>query len=218
MIYRVMEALRTVPADIHVLACPEDCAEAFEPLARSASFVLMTGPKEDVLGRYCAVIRQCRAKWAIRATADNPFVFADAASTLLLEGRSRGADYSGYGSLPYGAGVEILRSAALLRAGAEASLRQEREHVCPYLYGHEELFRLHRPPAPLLWRRPEVRLTVDTAEDYDRAQRLYEALSRLPPETRFSGEGILAAFDTLFHSGREKGDLKNEAPGPGDSR
>jgi spore coat polysaccharide biosynthesis protein SpsF len=213
MISRVMEALKRVPADVHVLACPEDCVEAFDPLAASEGFVLMTGPKEDVLGRYCAAIRRCRADWVIRATGDNPFVFVDAATALLLEGRSRGADYSGYSSLPYGAGVEILRSDALLRAEEEASLQQEREHVCPYLYGHGELFLLHRPLAPLLWRRPDVRLTVDTPEDRRRAQALCRALSPLPPETRFSGEGIIAAYEALFKPGREEGAPKNDAPG-----
>jgi spore coat polysaccharide biosynthesis protein SpsF len=205
MIRRVMEALKTVAADLHILACPEDCAGAFEPLAAAAGFVLMTGPKEDVLGRYCLAIRRSGAEWVVRATGDNPFVFADAASALLLEGRSLGADYSGYSSLPVGAGVEVVRSAALLRAEAEAALPAEREHVCPYLYGHGELFLLHRPPAPLRWRRPELRLTVDTAEDYDRARLLYRELSGVPPEKRFSGEGVIAAFDRVFPPGSGEG-------------
>jgi spore coat polysaccharide biosynthesis protein SpsF len=200
MILLVMEALKTVAADIHILTCPDDCRDAFEPPAASAGFVLITGPKEDVLGRYCVAIRKSRADWVIRATADNPFVFADAASALLAEGRSLGADYSAYGSLPLGAGVELVRSAALLRAETEAALPEEREHVCPYLYGHEELFSLHRPPAPPQWRRPEIRLTVDTAEDYGRAQQLYRELILLPPETRFSGESIIAAFDKVFNA------------------
>ncbi|MDR0597008.1 MAG: NTP transferase domain-containing protein [Treponema sp.] len=211
MILRAMEALGTVAADLHILACPEDCLEAFEPLAASAGFVLAVGPKEDVLGRYCVAIRRYQPEWVIRATADNPFVFADAASALLQEGRSLGADYSGYSSLPYGAGVEVVSSAALLRAGAEAVLEPEREHVCPYLYGHGELFLLHRPLAPRPWRRPEIRLTVDTPEDYGRARLLYDALSRFPRETRFSGEGIISVYDGLFPPG-------NKAGGPGAGR
>jgi spore coat polysaccharide biosynthesis protein SpsF len=215
-----MEALRTVPADIHILACPEDCLDAFEPLAAAAGFVLVTGPKEDVLSRYCVAIRRFQADWIIRATGDNPFVFADAASALLLEGRSLGADYSGYSSLPCGAGVELVRSAALLRAEAEAALQPEREHVCPYLYGHPELFSLHRPLAPRLWRRPELRLTVDTAEDYDRARRLCLALSRVPPEHRFSGETIISVFDALLRPGNENsgGTANSGAAGPGAGR
>jgi spore coat polysaccharide biosynthesis protein SpsF len=221
MILRAMEALKTVAADIHILACPEDCLDAFEPLAASAGFIPVAGPREDVLGRYCVAIRRRQPEWVIRATADNPFVFADAASALLLEGRSRGADYSGYSSLPYGAGVEVVRSAALLRADAEAALQPEREHVCPYLYGHGELFLLHRPLAPLLWRRPDIRLTVDTAEDYDRARQLYNALSTLPPETRFFGETIISVFDDLFPPGNAAGSVsaeKSDTAGPGAGR
>jgi spore coat polysaccharide biosynthesis protein SpsF len=210
MICRVMEALKTVAVDAHILACPEDCRDAFEPLAASAGFVLATGPKEDVLSRYCIAIRQSRADWVIRATGDNPFVFADAASALLREGRSRGADYAAYGDLPHGAGVEMVRSAALLRAEAEAALPAEREHVCPYLYNHEELFSLHRPPAPPRWRRPEIRLTVDTAEDYGRAQQLYRELALLPQEIRFSGENIIAVFDKAFAAAAH-----SDAAGPG---
>jgi spore coat polysaccharide biosynthesis protein SpsF len=219
MILLAMEALKRVPADIHILACPEDCADAFEPLAASGGFVLSTGPKDDVLSRYCIAIRRSGAEWVIRATADNPFVFADAASALLQEGRSLGADYSGYSSLPYGAGVELARGAALLRAEAEASLQPEREHVCPYLYGHPEIFSLHRPLAPRHWRRPEIRLTVDTPEDYERARRLYQALSPVPPEERFSGERIIALFDEVFSPGNETGGAENRgAPGPGAPR
>jgi spore coat polysaccharide biosynthesis protein SpsF len=201
MILWVMDALKRVVADIHILACPDDCLDVFEPLAGSAGFVLSTGPKEDVLGRYCIAIRQHRADWVIRATGDNLFVFADAARSLLREACSLGADYSGYSSLPYGAGVEVLRAEALLRAEAEAVLAMEREHVCPYLYSHGELFLLHRPLAPRSWRGPDMRLTVDTPEDYDRAQQLCRVLVPLPPETRFSGETIMSAYRDLFPAG-----------------
>ncbi|MDR1249840.1 MAG: NTP transferase domain-containing protein [Treponema sp.] len=205
MISRVMEALKRVEADTHILACPEDCLDAFKPLADAAGFLLATGSKEDVLGRYCAALRRFPADWVVRATGDNPFVFADAVSALLLEARSLGADYSGYACLPYGAGVEILRSAALLKAGAEAVSGEEREHVCPYLYRHGELFSLHRPLAPLNWRGPDIRLTVDTPEDYGRAQQLFQALALRQPELRFSGETIISVYRELFHGAAAPG-------------
>jgi spore coat polysaccharide biosynthesis protein SpsF len=201
MILRVMEALKTVDADIHILACPEDCRAVFAPPAEAAGFLLSTGPKNDVLGRYCIAIRRHHADWVIRATGDNPFVFADAARALALEGGALGADYSGYSSLPYGAGVEFVSATALLRADAEAALEMEREHVCPYLYRHEELFLLHRPLAPRPWRGPDMRLTVDTAEDYGRAQQLWGKLSSFPRETRFLGERIISVYRELFRPG-----------------
>ncbi|GHV60726.1 hypothetical protein AGMMS49587_03050 [Spirochaetia bacterium] len=210
LIFRVMEALKTVKADLHVLASPEDCALSFTPLAEEAGFVFCSGPKDDVLGRYCGVIRRFNIDRVIRATGDNPFVFADAAGALNEEAVSLNAAYAGYSGLPYGAGVESVAAWALLKADAEASKSApadregpEREHVCPYLYKHPELFPLHRPLAPIHWQGPSLRLTVDTLEDYKGAVALYAALSRLtetgfpmgklPPGARYQGETIIAA-------------------------
>jgi spore coat polysaccharide biosynthesis protein SpsF len=177
LIFRVMEALSFVPCDLYVLACPEDCESSFRPLAERAGFEFCTGSKEDVLARYCTVIARYSPDRVIRATADNPFVFADAARQLAEEAAALNADYAGYAGLPLGAGVEAVCAEALLRAEREARKPEEREHVCPYLYGHPELFRLHRPLAPLKWQQLSLRLTVDTPEDYRRAQELYRTLS-----------------------------------------
>jgi spore coat polysaccharide biosynthesis protein SpsF len=132
----------------------------------------------------------------IRATGDNPFVFADAAELINREALFLGADYGGYSGLPYGAGVESAAAAALLRAEVEAKSPPEREHVTPYLYRRPELFRLHRPLAPPQWQGPEIRLTVDTAEDYARAELLFERLR--DRADRYRGEAIIAAWRSLF--------------------
>jgi spore coat polysaccharide biosynthesis protein SpsF len=204
LIFRVMEALNRVPAQLRVLACPADCVAAFSPLAAEAGFELLAGPKDDVLARYCNVIRHFNISRVIRATGDNPFVFADAAAAVNAEARARGADYAGYSGLPLGAGVESVHAAALLRAEAEAAAPHEREHVCPYLYGRPELFRLHRPLAPLRWQNPAARLTVDTPEDFARAQEMYAVLDRTVfdrsggGEERYRGTGILTAYREIF--------------------
>jgi spore coat polysaccharide biosynthesis protein SpsF len=192
----VMEALREVPVDRHILACAEDCAVPFGPLAERAGFALLPGPKDDVLARYCLAIRRFAIDRVIRATGDNPFVFADAAAAINAEALALNADYAGYSGLPLGAGVESVDAGALLRAEAEAKDPREREHVCPYLYGNPGLFSLHRPLAPRRWQGSHIRLTVDTAEDYGRAQALYAALSRREPR----GEALIAAWNELFPS------------------
>jgi spore coat polysaccharide biosynthesis protein SpsF len=200
LVFRVMEALAFFPCEKKILACPEDCVSAFAPLAEEAGFVLVPGPKEDVLARYCLAIRKSGADRVIRATADNPFVFVDAAIALQSEAVALGADYAGYFGLPVGAGVESVASEALLRAEREAEAPEEREHVCPYLYRHPEIFRLHRPLAPMRWQGAERRITVDTREDYDRALLLYERLSSLPLEKRNLSETILALCEYLWRS------------------
>ena len=199
MIFRVMEAFgffpgKPFPWEAKILACPEDSVSSFAPLAEEAGFSLVPGPGDDVLARYCLAIRRSGAERIVRATGDNPFVFVDAAVSINLEAEALSADYAGYSGLPYGAGVESIASEALLRAEREAKTEAEREHVCPYLYGHPELFRLHRPPAPARWQGPELRITVDTREDYDQALTLYEELLSLPQGGRNLGENVIAAL------------------------
>jgi len=204
VISRVMEALNKVPVHLRVLACPEDSAAAFAPLAEESGFTLLTGPKDDVLGRYCLALRTFNIQRVIRATGDNPFVFADAAAAINTEALALNADYAGYSGLPLGAGVESVCAAALLRAEAESAAPYEREHVCPYLYTHPELFSLHRPLAPLRWQGADIRLTIDTREDYERAQMLYAELDHLEKageisgEERYRGAVIINVYRTLF--------------------
>ena len=203
LILRVMEAFNSFPWEAKILACPEDSGKSFAPLAEEAGFTLITGPKDDVLERYCIVIRKTGAERIVRATGDNPFVFADAAVVLAEEAAALGADYAGYSGLPYGAGVESVSSAALLWAEREAKALAEREHVCPYLYTHPELFLLHRPLAPLKWQGAYLRITVDTKEDYERAQALYAELLSLPPEERNAGENVIAASRRVLRRNAE---------------
>ena len=197
LIFRVMEALNQVPADIRILACPEDSLSSFASLTKEANFQILAGPKEDVLERYCMAIREYSIDRVIRATGDNPFVFADAAASLNDEAVSKKADYAGYGELPYGAGVESVAASALLLASKQAKLQPEREHVCPYLYNHPELFTLHRPISPARWHYPDIRLTVDTQEDFDRAAELYAALKNEP--NRHNGETIIKKYAKMFY-------------------
>ena len=199
LIFRVMEALKAISCDLHVLACPEDSMDVFTPLAKKAGFQIIAGSKEDVLSRYCDTIRRFTIDQVIRATGDNPFVFADAAETLNQEALACKADYAGYSGLPHGAGVESIAAEALLRAEQASSLKSEREHVCPYLYTHPEQFLLHRPLAPRIWQGPSLRVTVDTREDYEKAQVLYDDLTQIESPRRYWGETIIKAYRRRFN-------------------
>jgi len=201
MLLRVMENLRNVRCDSYVLACPPDAELSFAPLAEQAGFTIVIGPKEDVLARYVKAARFIGADTIIRCTGDNPFAFADAARAIAEEVFLVKADYAAYAGLPYGVGVEAVAAEALFRADREAASQAEREHVCPYLYGHPDLFLLHRPAAPLYWQGPDLRLTVDTEADYRRAENLYTALHD-PSQTAWAssvsdGQTIIRAARNL---------------------
>lgn len=169
LIVRVMESLAHIPADRYVLACDPSSVEFFAPLVESCGFTLTSGDPDDVLERFCSVIRIIGADTVIRATGDNPFVFADAAEAALSRYRElEGISYFGFDGLPYGAGVEILNARDLLDAAVRTHAPFDREHVGPALYNHQDRYRCIREPAPEAWRYPQARITVDLAEDYER--------------------------------------------------
>ena len=198
LLHHVMIALNQIPVDKRILACPQDSLSSFKPIVKQTGFEIITGSKEDVLDRYCKTIKKYSIKRLIRATADNPFVFTDAALSINNEALAKNADYAGYTYLPYGAGVESVSASALLLASESAALPFEREHVCPYLYNNPNIFNLHRPSAPSMWRYPDIRLTVDTQEDYDRAVELYTALKNKP--LRYNGCTIIKYYKKITGS------------------
>ncbi|MDR2842316.1 MAG: spore coat protein [Spirochaetaceae bacterium] len=199
VIVRVMQALKKIDAQMHILACPHDSFDTFLPLTKKCGFEIFAGSKNDVLDRYCGAIKHfdIGSSRIIRATGDNPFVFADAAELINNEAIALKADYAAYSGMPYGAGVESVPAEALLKANAETSSEYDREHVCPYFYNNPQYFKLHRPLAPALWQNPALRLTIDTEDDYEHACYLYRALIEgCAPALQHCGSTITSFFSS----------------------
>ena len=72
--------------------------------------------------------------------------------------------------------AEWCRTDALRRASEEVTLQSDREQVTSYLYSHPEKFAVRLIPAPPGLDRDDVRLTIDSEEDWDHAQTIFEAL------------------------------------------
>lgn len=176
VVVHAMRALREIPADLYALLCPEDSASRLEPLTESEGFQLLTGPKDDVLARYALAVHKWKPDTVIRATGDNPLVSPELACSLLPQHFKQKADYSGYAGIPIGSGVEIIRAESLLRADREAVDPYEREHVAPYLYHHPEIFSINRPVPDNGRYRSDIRITLDTPEDYSRLSVLFSEL------------------------------------------
>ncbi|HUX39571.1 MAG TPA: NTP transferase domain-containing protein [Rectinemataceae bacterium] len=171
----VLARLALVEADLRVLATEPTSAGELAPIARRHGFELLVGPEEDVLGRYCMVIREFGLDRVIRATGDNPLVCHEAANLLIASREGSEADYASHVGLPLGMGVESVNAAALLLAERDARDAYEREHVCPHLYNNPGRFSIDRPDAPADYRFPEGRVTVDTQRDYEFVRGLYGA-------------------------------------------
>lgn len=188
-----LDAMRQIPAERYILACDHASRAAFIPIAEQFRYTLISGSESDVLDRFCTVIRQFEAslrpiRIIIRATADNPFLFTDAAEASLKRFiELKEPDYFTYTGLPHGSGIEIIKAKSLLTAEQLTKEPYDREHVGPALYRHTDTFICVTETAPLQWYAPHLRTTVDTQEDFARAalmmEYLYQAKVPMPPSS-----------------------------------
>lgn len=131
------------------------------------------GDAHDVLGRYLAAADAFGFDTIVRATGDNPGVDIQAPGRLLSALRDYSADYVFEDGLPRGAAVEAVTRDALARAAGETTQPYDREHVTPYIRRNTDIFRVMQIPAPAPLRRPDLGLTVDTAEDLEHVRSLF---------------------------------------------
>jgi spore coat polysaccharide biosynthesis protein SpsF (cytidylyltransferase family) len=166
LLERCLNRLRLGGAGQVVLAttdAPEDAA--LVAIASALDIPAHRGCSDDVLGRYLSAALAFGFDIVVRATGDNPAVDIDAAARAVEALRRTNADYVCEDGLPVGAGVEAFTVAALARAAALAMRPDDREHVTTYMKFRRDLFHVARVLAPAAVRRPDLRLTVDTADD-----------------------------------------------------
>lgn len=161
---------------------PED--EALADVAQHLGASVFRGDADDVLGRFVAAADAFGFSQVVRATGDNPGTDIQAPGRLLAALRTAEADYVHEQGLPYGAAVEAVTRDALARAGREATQHDDREHVTTYVRRNSHVFHVVQLPAPAPLRRPDVRLTVDTAEDLEQVRTVFERTGHHMPSLR----------------------------------
>jgi spore coat polysaccharide biosynthesis protein SpsF len=128
------------------------------------------GSEQDVLTRYASAARQFDLDPVIRLTADNPFTDMEELDRLIDLHLAQGNDFSqSFAALPIGVGAEIFSAAALSQSAREGHAPHHREHVDEYMIENPQLFRSGALAVEGAKNRPDIRLTVDTEEDYRRA-------------------------------------------------
>lgn len=200
----VMRRLRLIRADEYVLASDRDGVAALGREALLCGFSRFAGPKDDVLARYAQAAGSFGAAIVIRATGDNPFVSYELGNALLERFLDSSADYAGFAGMPTGMGVELVRVSALMKAQREAVSAYDREHVCPYLYTNPSRFAIDRPLCPPSHRLEGARLTLDTAEDYERLTGIAAELGCDPGEGLPTDAALLSWLRREAHSAADR--------------
>jgi spore coat polysaccharide biosynthesis protein SpsF len=144
--------------------------DAIVAWCQQANVTSFRGSEHDVLDRYVQCARAFDFRHVVRLTADNPFTDILELERLVERHLAGGFDYThSFGMMPLGVGTEIITQVALERSLIEGHEPQYREHVNEYIQEHSELFRIGVLDIPTDKWAPDLRLTVDTEEDWCRA-------------------------------------------------
>lgn len=161
---------------------------------QSRGEICMTGPENDVLTRFVMAADLLNVDVIVRVCADNPLIWAPAVDALIDFYENNSCDYA-WNHIPRnnlwpdGLGAEIVSSKLLHGIANAAILPAQREHCFNYIWDNSEKFRMATfdPVEPWL-RRPEVKLDIDSIDDYVR-------MARLATTPAMGARDIIAAWD-----------------------
>ena len=159
-------------------------------LAGKHEVSVFRGSENDVLDRFVQAARQFQFGKIVRVCADNPFLDLDGMKTLIRRFENLEADYLSFqlaGNKPsilthFGFWTEAVRLDALEKAQQLTSEKLYHEHVTNFIYGNPDLFNVQFIPAdPLVFSRNDIRMTLDTPEDFEIQKEIFAAISKEKP-------------------------------------
>lgn len=180
MIAYVIDRLRLIQQMPEIVLLTSSKAQDDE-LARwcdCQKVLFFRGSEENVLERYFQAAQVFPADHYIRATGDNPLVDPYFAGELLASHVQNENDYSSNKSevgshLPDGFGVEIFSRPCLSEVYRRSTSPAHFEHVNEYVLENPSLFRInYQRHESLIPDWSSIRMTVDTPQDFERAERI----------------------------------------------
>ena len=183
MITHVIERAKAIEGISDVILATGRGAEndPLPDIAAECEVKIFRGSESDVLERYYMASSETDCDYVIRITGDNPLTDHESASSALKHAYKTGADHCTTSGIPLGTGVEVIKKTALERAYNEGTDPHHREHVTPYIKEHPELFHIEKYISPLNNPFSDLRLTVDTSEDFDLMNSIYNELYKGKP-------------------------------------
>jgi len=157
-------------------------------LANSMGARTYAGSPDNVLERFYCASEEFGGDFIVRVTGDNPFTDPHFTATSVRVAVESEADLCSVADVPLGTAVEVISKKALDTAYRLSSRPYHFEHVTPYIKENKDNFRIIRHPVKFHNPFKNLRLTVDTPEDFKLANIIYEALYN---KTLFSANDVI---------------------------
>lgn len=155
-------------------------------LAERVGVESFRGSLDHVLERYYLAAKNFQLSQIIRVTSDCPCLDPEVTSHILHSHLAGDYDYSSNSlqrTYPHGLDSEVFTFSALEEAFKNATEKYEKEHVTPYIYkSNPQKFKLNLVLAPDHQKAPDIRITLDTPDDYALLCAVYDLLYTQNPE------------------------------------
>jgi spore coat polysaccharide biosynthesis protein SpsF len=193
----MVERLQRVPAvDEIVIATTDDpSCDPIAELARALGVGCFRGSEVDVLGRVIGAARSAHADVIVETTGDCPLIDPPTVQRI-IDGYLLGdVDYCSNvltRTYPRGMDTQVFPLAVLEEVERLTDDPIDHEHVSYYIYQHPERFRLRNVESGLPADAADLRLTVDTPDDFTLIKTIFEELYPTKPD--FTLPDVLGLF------------------------
>jgi len=176
---------------------PED--EILLKIAKECSADIFRGSENDLVDRYYQAARAYGADIVVRICADNPVLEPEEIDRIIEYHKKGESDFSsnthningnGY---PDGLGAEVFNFSKLEEVWKVTTNSRHREHPHTYFYEHPDKYRIGTIPCPTSFRRPELKLDVNTPKELEFIRAIYEYW--YPKKQNFHITDIISWFE-----------------------
>jgi len=176
-----------------IVATTNDKADdIIESVSNNLNVKCFRGDEHNVLSRFFCAAKKNSLDIVVRLTGDNPCIDCDIINSILDFHIREKNDYTTTKGYPVGLNTEIISFKALEKAVIESSTSFEREHITPYIYTNPDRFKISVERAEKEYHYPDIRLTLDTEEDYALLCTIFDYL--YPQNEFFGTEEIIKLF------------------------
>ncbi len=165
--------------DIIVATTSTEADDLTCAIAGNAGVKVFRGSEDNVLERYYLCAKEYNADQVIRATADDPLTSIELLNAMYDSHMEKTADYTYSDGYPIGVQEEIVSFEALERCHALSYKQNHFEHVLEYILENESDFRVNLLSAPIELNRPDVRITLDTIDDFRIIEKYYNSFDNI---------------------------------------
>ena len=153
--------------------------DVVEKLTQRIRVGCFRGSEDDVLDRVLCAARANEADVIVEITADCPLIDPSVLDQVIRIYETKNVDYVSNilkRTYPRGMETQVFSTAVLENVARLTQDPVDHEHVSLYIYEHPETFTVFNVASDLPEKYRDIRLTVDTVEDFQLINAIYELL------------------------------------------